>query len=71
MNMEVQAVKRRNACGILAAVLQQQKRIVETLIDGFVREKGNNAAHGWNLGREIRRACGKASARRMKVKLEA
>ncbi len=53
MNVELQTVERRDAGGVLTAMLQQQERVIKPLIDGFVRKKGNNAAHGWNLGKKV------------------
>jgi hypothetical protein len=35
-----------DAGGILAAVLEQQQRVIDQLINGTVRDNANNATHG-------------------------
>ena len=41
------ALHRDDAGGILAAVLQQQQRVVDQLVDGRLRDDADDAAHGW------------------------
>jgi hypothetical protein len=45
VHVEGQPVQRRDARRILTTVLQEQKRVVETLVDRFTGHDGNNTAH--------------------------
>ena len=46
VHVKLQAVERGDARGVLAAMLKQQQSVIEPLVDRFVGDESDNAAHG-------------------------
>ena len=45
VHVEDRAFARDDACGVLPAMLQQQQRVVQQLVDGRVRDDADDSAH--------------------------